>query len=551
MLLYQGIVTVALTLLLLNTLLNLRLLGRPPRTGLPRTEPLVSILVPARNEAHTIARCLVSLVRQDYARCEILVLDDQSDDETAAVVERLARRYPQARLLRGKALPPSWHGKAYACAQLAAAARGEWLLFVDADTVHAPNSVSLALLLAQERHADLVTLLPRLVAGTWGEALLLPTIPLTFLGFLPLGLVTWRRTPFVAGALGQFLLFRRDAYERIGGHKAVRRDIVEDMQLSRLIKQQGGRVAWMDGTSLMRVRMYQGFGAAWRGFTKSAFAAINYSVPILFPGLLACGVLLLGPYVWLVVGIVAHQVTPWTFWLPLLQIGLLWWSYLLVLQRVFLPRRLVWLHAVTILAIFVYTTYSAYQSTRGGGVYWKGRTYRFDRRRTRKTAEHPNPLGWELPAFRMCLAILLVLGGWLEGRALLPFTALAVLGALTCAAVEYASPAEHSPRWTSIADVIWGAGSAITLQLYGLSSLGLFLFAMAVWVIGSRAGSSRTGVLLVGVLFSGVLVLAAATSAPTPALGALLLGWTAVLGFFVGRPLAQGALLRLQRTRSS
>ena len=548
MLIYQGIVTVALTLLLLNTLLNLRLLRRPSRNDSPHSEPLVSILVPARNEARTIARCLVSLAHQDYPHVEILVLDDKSDDGTAAIVERIAQRYPQMRLLHGKALPSGWHGKAFACAQLAAVARGEWLLFVDADTVHAPSSVSSALRLAQERRADLVTLLPRLLAGTWGEALLLPTIPLTFLGFLPLGLVTWRRVPFVAGALGQFLLFRREIYERIGGHEAVRRDIVEDMQLSRLVKRQGGRVVWMDGTKLMRVRMYHGLGAAWRGFAKSAFAAINYSVPALFPGVLACSALLLGPYAWLAAGLITHHMASPAFWLPLVQVGLLWVLYLLLLQRVSLPRRLVWLHPVTILAILLFTLHSAYQATRGGGVRWKGRTYQFGRR---TAPGHPVSLGWELPAFRILLAMLLALAGWVKGEAALPFTALVALTALTCAAIEYAHPTEYQQRLTPIADLALGVGSLIALHLYGLSSLGLFLFTVVVGVAGACAGSLRTGVLLSSVLVIGTLVLAAAKSIPIPVLGVLLLGWAACLGLLVGLPIARDALTRLQRLRSS
>src|SRR5215472_2613490 len=135
MLIYQGVVTAILASLLLNTLNNLRLIHRPLLRPVSKHGPLVSILVPARNEAQSIARCVVSLARQDHPRCEVLVLDDQSEDATAAIVERVARRYPQVRLLQGAALPPGWHGKAWACWQLAQAAKGEWLLFVDAGTV--------------------------------------------------------------------------------------------------------------------------------------------------------------------------------------------------------------------------------------------------------------------------------------------------------------------------------------------------------------------------------------------------------------------------------
>src|SRR5260370_12833574 len=154
-------------------------------------------------------------------------------------------------MMRGEPLPREWQGKAYACAELVQAARGEWLLFVDADSVHAPACVSTALRQAAEQRADLLTMMPTMTVGSFGEALLVPTITLTFVTFLPLGLVTKHPSPLLAGAFGPFLLFHRDAYVRIGGHTAVRRDIVEDMQLSRLVKRHGGRLASVDGTELL------------------------------------------------------------------------------------------------------------------------------------------------------------------------------------------------------------------------------------------------------------------------------------------------------------
>src|SRR5258707_13737719 len=155
MLIYQAVVTALLAARLLNTLNNLRLIRRLHPRPHPASGPLVSILVPARNEARTIARCVISLVRQDYPCCEVLVLDDESEDATPEIVDRVARRYPQMRLLRGSALPSGWHGKAWACRQLGLAARGEWLLFVDADVVLAQECVTAALAAAREQSADL------------------------------------------------------------------------------------------------------------------------------------------------------------------------------------------------------------------------------------------------------------------------------------------------------------------------------------------------------------------------------------------------------------
>src|SRR5579862_1733198 len=155
MLIYQSVITAILALLLLNTINNLRLYHRPAHQPAPVDGPLVSVLIPARNEERSIGRCVESLARQDYPNLEILVLDDQSEDATAAIVEQLAQRYPIVRLLHGQPLPANWHGKAYACAQLAQASRGDWLLFVDADTFHAPDTVSTTLRYAIDHQADL------------------------------------------------------------------------------------------------------------------------------------------------------------------------------------------------------------------------------------------------------------------------------------------------------------------------------------------------------------------------------------------------------------
>ena len=375
--LYQATITAVLVGLFVNTTNNLRLLrtSNPPAL-IGEAGPLVSILVPARNEARSIAACVEALARQDYSRCEILVLDDQSEDDTAAIVAELARRYGNVRLLRGRPLPDGWHGKAFACAQLGRAASGDWLLFVDADTRLEPQCVRIALYQAQQRRADLLTMMPRILAGTLGEALLLPIIPLTFVAFLPLGLVSDHPSPLFAGALGPFLLFRRDMYLQIGGHASVRTDIVEDMQLSRLVKRHRGRVVWIDGTSLMSVRFYHGFAEAWRGLAKSAFAAIDYSLPGLLLGIPLCIAVFFGPYFLLLAGLLRGPI--WLSWVAGLQIALLWTSQLLLTRRFHLPPVTLLLQAGTILAIFGTTLYSAVQTELGQGVEWKGRTYQFD-----------------------------------------------------------------------------------------------------------------------------------------------------------------------------
>ena len=560
MLIYQCVVAGVLAALLLNTLNNLRLLRQPTTQSPPEAGPLVSILIPARNEARTIARCLISLARQDYPHYEILVLDDQSDDDTAAIVERLARRHPQIRLLRGKPLPPNWHGKAYACAQLAQAARGEWLLFVDADTIHAPDCVLTALRTAQERRADLLTMMPRLESGSFGEALLLPTIPLTFAMVLPLGLVMNTPSPLFAGALGPFLLFRRASYLRMGGHAAVRTDIVEDMQLSRLVKRSGGRVVWIDGTALMRVRLYHNLREAWHGLAKSAFAALDYSLPALLFGLPLCIAFMLMPYAFLVASILGHWFSLSLFWLPLVQVALLWVSYWFPLRRFHLPRGVALLFPATVLAIILYTLHSAYQVVLGDGVIWKGRAYVFGRQR------HIKPrtlIATELALARLLIAFLLILLGWHWGSSRLRVAAVLVLAEWTCALPEHAlrrTPTSQSAlrsrasyasggAWFAyVADAAVGVATVAYLELSGLLPVWLLLAALGVLAVSSRLVPWRDVLGVASTLFGGILLLAAGSHVPE--IDAFLVAWTAILILFARRPIAQTVHLWLQRARS-
>jgi chlorobactene glucosyltransferase len=546
MLIYQAVVTAILAALLLNTLNNLRLIRRPPIRPAPADGPLVSILVPARNEARTIARCVVSLARQNYPRCEVLVLDDQSEDATAAIVERVAQRHPQVRLLRGAPLPPEWHGKAWACQQLALAARGAWLLFVDADTVLARECVTATLAMAQARQADLLTLIPRLEVGSTGEALLVATMPLTFAEFLPQGLVMSTRWPTVAGALGKFLLFRRETYLRIGGHEAVRMDIVEDMKLGRLVKRHGGRLVWLDGTALVRAQPYRGLREAWRGIAKGSFAAINYSLAALVPGMAVCAAVLAAPYGFLIAGLIESRTDPAWLWLPLAQVVLLLGSFALLVWRFKLPRRIILLQWAAILLMILVTLYSAYQVMLGGGIAWKGRTYRFGgARRTRRHAW----IATVLAAARLAMVAVLVPLGWHWGRAALPLAAILTLAAGTCAVLEYTGARVRSNRLTPVADVGWCAAALVFLQLVGLLPLGLVVVTALVALAGALLVSWRAGVVAAGALLGGAIVLAAGMAAP--GLDTIGVVWAVVTALLARRSIVHVLGPLFQRFRSS
>ena len=229
--------------------------------------------MPARNEEATIAAAVESLAVQPEI-AEIIVIDDQSIDGTAAALEQLSSSFNQLRVLETKGLPTGWVGKNYALSRGAAQATGDWLLFTDADGVHLPGSTGRALADAAESGADLVSYSPEQEMQTWWEKALIPFV-YTRLGHkYSFAEVNHPGSP-AAAANGQYLLIRREAYARIGGHAAVAGEVLEDVALARLAKLAGIRLHFASGNGIMRVRMYRTFGAMWQGWTKNLYPLIG------------------------------------------------------------------------------------------------------------------------------------------------------------------------------------------------------------------------------------------------------------------------------------
>jgi hypothetical protein len=245
-----------------HAVVNARLLRVPVARPLTTR---TSVLLPLRNEAHRIRPCLEALLRNDFD--ELLVLDDESTDGTADVVSAYAD--PRLRLLTGAPLPPGWLGKPHACQQLADAAAGDALVFVDADVVLQPDAVAAAVAMLDE--LDLVSPYPRQEAPGLTR-LVQPLLQWSWLTFLPLRWAERSARPSLAAANGQLLAVRRSTYDRAGGHAAVRGEVVEDVALLRRVKEFGGRGGVVDGTALATTRMYDSWDELVAGYTKSAWA---------------------------------------------------------------------------------------------------------------------------------------------------------------------------------------------------------------------------------------------------------------------------------------
>ncbi len=255
---------------------NWRAWRRMERYPRPERWPSVSVLIPARNERENIGPCVESLLAQRYPDFQVLVLDDESTDGTGQIVAGLAAGDRRLRLLPGQPLPPGWLGKHWACQQLAEAAGGELLLFVDADTRHHPDALADAVSALEAERAAMLSAMPRQQVGSWAERLLIPIIPWALFSFLPLGpayALNWRA---LAAGIGQFMLFRRAAYHRLGGHAAVRGHAADDLALARRAAGHGLRWRLLDGGARVQCRMYRNAGQVMNGLSKNLFAAFDY-----------------------------------------------------------------------------------------------------------------------------------------------------------------------------------------------------------------------------------------------------------------------------------
>ncbi len=247
-----------------------RLSAAPP--PLANVAPPITVIIPARNEEANIERCLRSLLAQDYPanRLKVLVIDDHSADDTAAIVRAIATQHPQVSLISSPPLPPRWIGKSHACwvGARAATPESEWLCFLDADVWAEPPLLSSAVPAALAQRLDLLSLAPRQELGSFAERLMLPC-GLILLSFLQDLREVQSRGGSTVTATGQFMLIRRDAYEAVGGHAAVFNVICEDLEFARLLKQSGRSVLLMGGDNLIATRMYTGWRTLWPGFAKN------------------------------------------------------------------------------------------------------------------------------------------------------------------------------------------------------------------------------------------------------------------------------------------
>jgi chlorobactene glucosyltransferase len=353
-----------------------------PVTAPPQPQPKISVIVPARNEAKNIRRCVEALLDQTYSNYELIVLDDRSTDSTPQILEQISHSAHTERLqvLGGQDLPPGWAGKPFALAQASKQSRGEWMCFVDADTFAHPSLLTATLAKAREERADMFTILTDQILGSFWERAILPLVFTALSVGFPTRRVNDPQKPD-AIANGQFILIRKTVYQAVGGHAAVRDRIAEDRALADLVKGSGYRLIVADGRAVARTRMYASFPEIWEGWTKNIFLGMEGRLGLLlFGALVALLAALLLPG-WLLVGLAWFVLGGGLAAGIVLLEALLVWGYLLRL-RVQAARafHISGFYALTLpLGALVFAAMmfaSAYKVLSGQGVTWKGRKYR-------------------------------------------------------------------------------------------------------------------------------------------------------------------------------
>jgi len=265
---------------LVTTILNILLLPRLRPGGVEerRSGPFVSIVVPARDEERAIERSVRALLAQTYESLEVIVVNDRSTDGTGAILAAIGD--PRLVVVDGEEPPSGWLGKPWALSQGSRRAKGELLLFIDADIHYAPETVALAVAQQQRSGASLTALLPYFELRGFWENVAMPQLAVVAFAFLPLWLTNRTTIPVIAIGGGPGNLVVRAHYEAAGGHTALRDEVVDDVGLARLLRRAGRRTEAVFADDLISLRMYHGLREVVDGFTKNAFAAMGRSYPV-------------------------------------------------------------------------------------------------------------------------------------------------------------------------------------------------------------------------------------------------------------------------------
>lgn len=334
-----------------------------------KTQPVVSVIIPARNEEASLATCLDSLIQQTGIAFEVIVVDDHSTDRTREIADSFARAYPgRVRVIEAGPLPAGWTGKNNAAVAGASEARGEWLLFTDADTEHLPGSLARAVSEAQGHRVDLLSYSPEQIAVTFWEMAVLPVVFAELARQYPPLKVSDPDSP-LAAANGQYILVKRATYDAVGGHAAVAGEILEDVALARAVKRAEFKIRFRYADDAVRTRMYRNFRQLRDGWTKN--------VALLFPkpGWLAAKTLFWWafPFTNLLLPLFFPAIVHRAWWF--VPGALIFARNTEQMRRANFDLAMEFLGSLFGMPMFVYLLLRSKRAHSKGSILWKGRTY--------------------------------------------------------------------------------------------------------------------------------------------------------------------------------
>jgi len=367
---YYPVLTVVASYFFILSLLNLYEMWRFTLAPKFFNGPMVSVLIPARNEGQNIERCLNSLLNQQYKKYEILVLNDNSTDNTQEILNRIAAADSRVKVLNGEPLPQDWYGKPFALHQLTRHAKGKILIFTDADTIHNPTSISWAV-------TNIIGLKADMVSGYIGQIFLsfgeIVTVPLMFFltgFFIPLFMNRYTKVPWFSAAIGQFIAVKRSVFEAIGGCESFKKKTSEDIYMCRYIKSKGYSTRFLNLSEHVKCRMYKGYQQAVEGIGKNIFDFLGKRTVLLFFLIIVIFFFLFFPFPLLIFCLIFSS--PWTIYISVIvALYTLTWIFTFMGQRLNWHYGFLW--PLLFLNLIYMASWSWFRTISGKGFLWKDR----------------------------------------------------------------------------------------------------------------------------------------------------------------------------------
>jgi chlorobactene glucosyltransferase len=370
---WYGLIVLAwsfwITLISVPNIIWLRINTKKPTL---KNGPMVSVLIPCRNEEDNIGRCLNSLLKQDYENFEVCVLDDNSDDATWEIISNYADKHDNIRVFKGRPLPDDWNGYPHAMHQLAEKAEGEILLFTDADTKHSKTSVSWGATNILHHDVDYCSGYTRQIFASVSDAVVVINMFLNTVMLLPVWLVKPTKSPSFAMALGQYMCFKKESYFKYGGFEAVKDKITCDVYMARELKRRGGTQIFLDVKDQVRCSMYHSFREAVVGISRNIYDFFErkaYPIYVLIPFFFA---FMLGP-TFVALGLLIAGVSIPATLIAGLAVFYFVWGLVFIDRKV--PFYAVLLFPIQ-MGVLIYIAWISVHNQRSGkGHIWKGRKF--------------------------------------------------------------------------------------------------------------------------------------------------------------------------------